>query len=54
MTCLPAPADAARLTSFLRRHPRWPAFWDKRYGVRRVAEDDPTAPSTPKARTWTQ
>jgi hypothetical protein len=35
MTSLPAPADAdaARLTSFLRHHPRWSAFWDKRYGV---------------------
>jgi hypothetical protein len=22
-------------------HPRWSAFWDKRYGVGRVAEDDP-------------
>ena len=41
MTCLPAPADAARLASFLHRHPRWSAFWDKRYGVWRVAEDDP-------------
>jgi hypothetical protein len=22
-------------------HPRWSAFWDKRHGVWRVAEDDP-------------
>ena len=41
MIILPAPADAARLASFLRQHPRWSAFWDKRYGVWRVAEDDP-------------
>jgi hypothetical protein len=41
MTILPAPADAARLTSFLRHHPRWSAFWDKQYGVWRAAEDDP-------------
>ena len=41
MIILPAPADAARLTSFLAQHPHWSAFWDKRYGVWRVAEDDP-------------
>jgi len=41
MTRLPASADAARLTSFLHHHPRWSAFWDKQYGVWRVAEDDP-------------
>ncbi len=41
MTILPAPADAARLTTFLHCHPRWSAFWDKKYGVRRAAEDDP-------------
>ena len=41
MIILPAPAEAARLTGFLHRHPRWSAFWDKRYGVWRVAEDDP-------------
>ncbi len=41
MTALPAPADVMRLASFLHRHPRWSAFWDKRYGVWRVAEDDP-------------
>jgi hypothetical protein len=37
----PAPQDAARLASFLRRHPCWSAFWDKKYRVWRVAEDDP-------------
>lgn len=41
MTSIPAPADAARLSSLLHRHPRWSVFWDKRYGVWRVAEDDP-------------
>jgi hypothetical protein len=41
MTGVPAPADAARLTGFLREHPRWSVFWDKRHGVWRAAEDDP-------------
>jgi hypothetical protein len=36
-----APAGAARLAAFLRRHPGWSAFWDKQYGVWRAAEDDP-------------
>jgi hypothetical protein len=35
------PAEAARLASFLREHPCWSAFWDKKYQVWRVAEDDP-------------
>jgi hypothetical protein len=30
-----------RVTGILRDHPRWSAFWDKRYGLWRVAEDDP-------------
>ena len=37
---LPA-ADATRLTAFLDGHPGWSAFWDKRYGLWRAAEDDP-------------
>ena len=41
MTSLPAPDAAAQITSFLQQHPRWSAFWDKRYAVWRVAEDDP-------------
>ncbi len=41
MTSIPAPADAVRLAGFLHRHPHWSVFWDKRYGVWRVAEDDP-------------
>jgi hypothetical protein len=41
MTVLPLPADAARVSRFLADNPRWSAFWDKRFGVWRVAEDDP-------------
>jgi hypothetical protein len=41
MTSLPAPDAAAHITSFLQQHPWWSAFWDKQYGVWRVAEDDP-------------
>jgi hypothetical protein len=38
---LPSPGEAARLTSFLKEHLRWSAFWDKGHGMWRVAEDDP-------------
>lgn len=38
---LPPPADAARISRFLADHPRWSAYWDKKYGVWRAAEDDP-------------
>jgi len=41
VTRLPPPGDAARLNSVLAGQPRWSAFWDKRDGVWRVAEDDP-------------
>lgn len=41
MTVLPSPADAARIIRFLQDHPRWSAYWDKKHGVWRVAEDDP-------------
>jgi hypothetical protein len=41
MTSLPPPGDAARLTRFLSGHPGWTAFWDKRYHLWRVSEDDP-------------
>jgi hypothetical protein len=41
MTFLPPAADAARVSCFLADQPRWSAFWDKRSGVWRVAEDDP-------------
>jgi hypothetical protein len=41
MTHLPRPGDAERIADFLQRHLSWSAFWDKREGVWRVAEDDP-------------
>lgn len=37
----PAPEAAARIIRALRDHPCWSAFWDKRHGVWRVADDDP-------------
>jgi hypothetical protein len=37
----PRVADATRLAAFLDGHPGWSAFWDKRYGLWRAAEDDP-------------
>jgi hypothetical protein len=33
MIILPAPGDAARLTRFPGKHPRWPVFRDKKHGV---------------------
>jgi hypothetical protein len=41
MTSPPTSEDAERLTAFLRKHPLWSVFWDKRYRRWRVAEDDP-------------
>jgi hypothetical protein len=41
VSILPPPADAARVCRFLRDHPRWSAYWDKKHGLWRVAEDDP-------------
>ena len=41
MTKLPDHGDALRIVAFLDSHPGWSAFWDKRDGVWRVAEDDP-------------
>ena len=41
MTVLPSPADAARVSCFLQDHLRWSIYWDKKYGLWRVAEDDP-------------
>ena len=38
---LPPPADAVRISRFLAEHLRWSAYWDKKYGVWRAAEDDP-------------
>ena len=41
MAVLPAPGDASRISCFLADHPRWSAWWDKKHGLWRVAEDDP-------------
>jgi hypothetical protein len=41
VTALPSPADAARISCFLRDHSWWSAYWDKKCGLWRVAEDDP-------------
>ena len=41
MTILPSPEEASRITRLLKDHLHWSAFWDKRHGVWRVAEDDP-------------
>jgi len=41
MTILPPPEEASRITRLLKDHLHWCAFWDKRHGVWRVAEDDP-------------
>jgi hypothetical protein len=40
MTNLPTPYAAARIAAFLDDHLSWSAWWDKRYGLWRVAEDD--------------
>jgi hypothetical protein len=41
MARLPDHDDALRIAAFLESRPGWSAFWDKRDGVWRVAEDDP-------------
>jgi len=41
VTNLPAPEDVARMTSLLREHPQWSVFWDPKYHLWRVAEDEP-------------
>lgn len=41
MTRLPTPYAAARIAEFLDDHLSWSAWWDKKYGLWRVAEDDP-------------
>jgi hypothetical protein len=41
MTFLPPLEDAARVSCFLADHPWWSAYWDKKHGLWRVAEDDP-------------
>ena len=37
----PGQVGIARVSCFLADHLRWSAYWDKRYGLWRVAEDDP-------------
>ncbi len=37
----PPPQAAVRIIRALCDHPGWSAFWDKNYGVWRVADDDP-------------
>jgi hypothetical protein len=41
MINLPTPYAAARLGAFLEEHLSWSAWWDKKYGLWRAAEDDP-------------
>lgn len=41
MIVLPDGDDALRIAAFLDEHDGWSAFWDRRYGVWRVSEDDP-------------
>jgi anti-sigma regulatory factor (Ser/Thr protein kinase) len=41
MIVLPDRADALRIAAFLDEHAGWSVFWDRRYGVWRVSEDDP-------------
>ena len=41
MIKLPTPHAAARIAAFLGDHLSWSAWWDKRYGLWRVAKDDP-------------
>jgi hypothetical protein len=43
LTRLPKQCDAQRMAAFLASHPGWSAFWDKRDGLWRVAEDDPSS-----------
>jgi hypothetical protein len=38
---LPTPYAAAQIADFLAEHLSWSAFWDKRYGLWRVTEDNP-------------
>jgi hypothetical protein len=40
MTSLPTLYAAARIAAFLDDHLSWSVFWDKQYGLWRVAEDD--------------
>lgn len=35
--------DVLRIASFFSIHIEWSVFWDKRHGVWRVSEDDPSS-----------
>ena len=41
MAILPDRDAARRIAAFLDEHAGWSAFWDKRFGVWHVTEDDP-------------
>ena len=41
VTVLPPDTDAVRIVCLLADHPQWSAYWDKKHGLWRVAEDDP-------------
>lgn len=41
VTAFPTPYAAARIAAFLAEHLCWSAFWDKKYRVWRVSENDP-------------
>lgn len=41
MTSLPTPYAASQIAAFLDEHLSWSAWWDKHYGLWRMAEDDP-------------
>jgi anti-sigma regulatory factor (Ser/Thr protein kinase) len=43
MAVLPDRDAARRIAAFLDEHAGWSAFWDKRFGVWRVSEDDPSS-----------
>lgn len=43
MAKMPDLDGALRIASFFRIHTAWSVFWDKRDGVWRVSEDDPSS-----------
>ena len=54
MTVLPDHDAAQRMAASLDGHAGWSAFWDKRFGVWRVSEDDPARSCTRKTRMPTE
>jgi hypothetical protein len=40
---VPDPDDVLRIASFFDIHIGWSFFWDKRHGVWRASEDDPSS-----------